>query len=338
MHECCDGEHCAELELSRPLASPCLGGGEEVVAMASKRALRAQQARRLAILRQHAKRERCRDGEEREMPEHAPDFYDLHSKGVPKAFLRLLFILVMHPGISTVCNVDVIEFFSGVGNLVRAMVDGSLVALPYELLRSQEAMDILKPAGFAVACVMALRLRSNGLAWFGTVCSSWVFLCSATSERTKFLPMGNESLSWVREANLMVSRCCLLMRLVHAKGAWWCLEQPLSSVMVYHNRMQELATHWDMWSTSFEMESFGAETSKPTKIYGNRKHVGALASMAQKHKKQHTKRKRNRKVEVVKSHFDKEGRRRVSGGKDLKATSLGWAWERALFVLNTCHS
>ena len=37
----------------------------------------------------------------------------------------------------------------------------------------------------------------------------------------------------------MVSRVILLVRILHSRGVFWVLEQPMSSLMVHHPRFQE---------------------------------------------------------------------------------------------------
>ena len=66
----------------------------------------------------------------------------------------------------------------------------------------------------------------------------------------------------------MVSRMCLLLLVVLSKGARWILEQPSSSLMPYHPRMQHaaiMARH----SVFTWMGCFGAATRKATKLFDN---------------------------------------------------------------------
>jgi hypothetical protein len=42
--------------------------------------------------------------------------------------------------------------------------------------------------------------------WMGVLCSSWVSICRATSQRSYLDPLGNESLQFVASGNKMASR------------------------------------------------------------------------------------------------------------------------------------
>ena len=74
------------------------------------------------------------------------------------------------------------------------------------------------------------------------VCASWVWLNRATSMRNAITIFGDVSKPYVREANLHVSRCALLMRLALAKRCKPVLETPATSIIEYHPRLQEI---WD---------------------------------------------------------------------------------------------
>ena len=94
--------------------------------------------------------------------------------------------------------------------------------------------------GFLRAVGLVLRLRVGGLVWGGTPCSSWVFMNRGTSKRTASNPLGDCSEPSVRLGNLLTTRFVLLVLLGVARGAMWCCEQPMSSLMPRHPRMQQL--------------------------------------------------------------------------------------------------
>ena len=58
------------------------------------------------------------------------------------------------------------------------------------------------------------------------VCTSWVFMNMGTSMRSRMNIMGNERLPYVRDANIMVSRCALICELCIVLGVYFFLEQP----------------------------------------------------------------------------------------------------------------
>ena len=173
--------------------------------------------------------------------------------------------------------------------------------------------DMCSPQGFALCVAMVMSLKGNGLLWLATVCSTWVFMCRGTSQRSKIDPLGRTELPCVRSANLMVSRCALLMRLCHAKGGTWILEQPMSSLMIYHPRLQEILRESETFVTNFNMGAYNAPSKKPTKLYSNRTWPGDLRKKLPANSK-------FAKLDIARAKTNASGKRTVSGGKHLKAT------------------
>jgi hypothetical protein len=52
--------------------------------------------------------------------------------------------------------------------------------------------------------------------------------------------LGDESMKFVRLGNLCVVRFCLLVLLAYSRNCLWAVEQPGSSIMPDHLRMQQL--------------------------------------------------------------------------------------------------
>ena len=74
--------------------------------------------------------------------------------------------------------------------------------------------------------------------WSGIKCSTWVSISRPTTKRSFFCPLGNEALECVAQANIMASRLALVCCLVCALSATWVVEQPSSSLLFRHPRMQ----------------------------------------------------------------------------------------------------
>lgn len=89
--------------------------------------------------------------------------------------------------------------------------------------------------------VSVLRGAPDGFVkWSGIQCSSWVSISRGTTLRSFFAPLGNQDVKCVADGNVMTSRSCLVCLLVMALGGYWVLEQPASSLMFRHPRMQQL--------------------------------------------------------------------------------------------------
>ena len=129
-----------------------------------------------------------------------------------------------------------VEFFCGAAELQRAFeCEFPRKTFGYDCLRDRLAQDILTPAGFLLAIILVFRLgRSahiDALAWFGTQCSSFVWLSRSKTGRSRWNPRGDRTRYKVCRANTMVARCCLLMALGVALQVLLGLEQPDTSIM-----------------------------------------------------------------------------------------------------------
>ena len=75
--------------------------------------------------------------------------------------------------------------------------------------------------------------------WFGIVCSSWVWMCRASTGQSFINILGGNAHT-VAVANAMVSRVILLFRIAVALGHAVFLEQPTTSLMYLHPRFQDM--------------------------------------------------------------------------------------------------
>lgn len=144
-------------------------------------------------------------------------------------------------------DLDMVELFAGRGSLTEAGKQIGLDCCKFDLVNTK-ADDILAVAGFLRALRLVLRLRVGGLLWAGTPCSSWVYMNRGTSCRTASEPLGNQSQPSVRRSNIMVARVALLFMVAAARHAAWACEQPMSSLMDKHPRLQQLRSLCAGWS------------------------------------------------------------------------------------------
>jgi len=144
--------------------------------------------------------------------------------GVPKVVLRLLYLLSQYPPITS--TVNAVELFAGRMRLSKALCRKGLFVLPYDCLSVWKRMDLCTDFGFALALWFVMCLQPGGLLWLAPVCTSWTFVNRWTSGRNPILIEGDATLEYVRLANLMVSRCALLIWVAEAKMCSWVVEQP----------------------------------------------------------------------------------------------------------------
>jgi len=202
----------------------------------------------------------------------------LRNKIAPILFNILLW-LHNCSGVSNEQDTDYIEFFAGVAAVKRHVASMGWKALAYDVDYHSKLHNILGKEGFLTAVQWLRRLRVHGGTHWATVCSTWVWICRATSGRTEDRPLGRPELCRaVDEANMMVSRCALLLLWLQSTCRTWILEQPSSSLMCLHPRMLFLRDicgqswrHTHTW-----MGMFGASTPKATRLWSSSRSVYAL--------------------------------------------------------------
>ena len=126
---------------------------------------------------------------------------------------------------------DCAEYFSGVGHVGGSFVERGYMAALYDIDRSGDFEDLTKPEGFLTAVTTTIKCKPGALAHWATVCSSWVWVCRATTKRSLLNPHGDTRHAFVAEGNVMVARMVVLILVGLALGQQWILEQPSSSIM-----------------------------------------------------------------------------------------------------------
>ena len=160
-------------------------------------------------------------------------------------------------------NVEVIEWFCGVGHVAQGCSENSLAALGYDRDRSAQ-QDMLTDDGFLLALVLVLSLARFGTQHFATVCSSWVWMAWDKTGRSIATPMGLSRPS-TRRGNLMVTRACILGLIGLSRKAAYVLEQPSSSLMFNHTRQSQEPSSL-FWKIYTWMLAFGGLTPKRTTL------------------------------------------------------------------------
>lgn len=91
--------------------------------------------------------------------------------------------------------------------------------------------------------VSVLRCSEEGfICWMGVLCATWVAISRPTTMRSFFRPLGREDLRCVAEGNAMGSITALICLLIVALGGDFCVEQPGSSMLWQHPRLQYICT------------------------------------------------------------------------------------------------
>lgn len=90
-----------------------------------------------------------------------------------------------------------------------------------------------------------------------------------STHRSRSTPEGRSDSESVRQGNVLAYRCFILLWIAAAKGVFWTMEQPGTSVMEYLPGFQQLAKRTAVRRLIFEMADFGAPTPKRTILYSS---------------------------------------------------------------------
>ena len=200
----------------------------------------------------------------------------LHMARAPRRLLQLVVWVFLAGLIDS--ELDAAEFFAGDMAITSQLQTIGYAAFPFELKLDNEGHDILTDSGFCFALSLVCKLRRGGLAWFGIVCSTWVFMSRSTTGRHYCAPLGNMT-DVVKKANCMTSRVVLLYWLASAQGCLVILEQPSSSLLYMHPRFQAMLRNVPTYLTKVFLGHFHAESPKLVHLYSNMPCVADVLKM-----------------------------------------------------------
>lgn len=173
------------------------------------------------------------------------------------AILTSIAVSLPRPETPTVFQED----FCGTHNLSNAIFQYGFPVIARDIDMSRH-LDFIGTLGF-VAVIAGLRsIIEGGLCWFGLPCSTWIFMSRGSTKRTRLRPRGQRRFKKVREANKMARRVVYACRYVEAKGAYWVIEQPISSLVVLYPPMRSLLRRAGVRQIHVPLGQFGATSMK----------------------------------------------------------------------------
>ena len=199
--------------------------------------------------------------------------------GAPVLLMNILFFLFQAPSVSNVRDLLCVEYFAGVSSVYRGAVARGFPSAKCDIIFEPHLHDIMSVSGFIYAIQLARRQCAGALSHFATVCSTWVWICRASTKRSVLEPLS--PFPWsdcVANANNMVARMSLLLMICMGLDAIWVLEQPSSSLMCLHPRMVQLKKAMEhlggpskrsWWHTHTWMGMYGGRTPKATRLWSN---------------------------------------------------------------------
>lgn len=132
---------------------------------------------------------------------------------------------------SSMRDLDMVELFSGEGELTRQCRSYGIDCRGFDILKNP-LHDLASAEGFCIALTQTLRVKRNGVIWGGNPCSSWVWISDhSTKRRSSLGVMGDEEVPSVALTNCLAARFALLAMIAVIRGLFWCVEQPMSSLL-----------------------------------------------------------------------------------------------------------
>ena len=151
------------------------------------------------------------------------------------------------------------EDFAGAHALSKAVFEAGYACMARDIKMSRK-LDITSTVGF-MAILQGLRCLAIGaLAWLAVPCSSWIFLSRGSSKRTRLRPKGKRTFKKVSLANKVARRVVYLCHYIEKKGAFWCIENPTSSIINQYPPMRELLDRPEIREIRVNLGQFGASS------------------------------------------------------------------------------
>ena len=184
------------------------------------------------------------------------------SWGLPAGWLPIILACL---AASSVKDLSGVEVFAGEKVIAAGLARQRLSCKTIELADGQ---DLTTESGLKLAICYLCRCQQNGLAWFGTVCSSWVFVGRSNGGRYSWWPSGNITRPYTRAHNKLADITVDLAWLAFCLGLHVVIEQPMSSCLFGYLPMAKLVAKMGLERTSVHLDGFGSTSMKPLQLYG----------------------------------------------------------------------
>ncbi|CAK8988137.1 unnamed protein product [Durusdinium trenchii] len=246
----------------------------------------------------------------------------LYKLKAPKVLAFACLLLLWNTSIDHSQELFFIESFAGNAEATRSVQSTFPQRMAVALdLKYSETLDINSNSGMGAALVAVLKGDADGFVhWMGIQCSTWIGTSRGSTGRSKSNPLGVDSES-NRRANLMTARLALLCLLTVALNGTFVIEQPISSLIMHHPRMQCLHASFEIYRCGFWMWWYGARTPKRTVLWSSSRAVGQFwTRRLQRVKVEQARALDPNPPQPVKKYKDSEGKPRYHGTADLTKT------------------
>ena len=121
----------------------------------------------------------------------AQEFRRMKRCGLPQ-WLYLMMACFMIQGVDLTRSLDCLDFVVGACGIKKAWLDNGHRAMSHEIKHNDVFQDINSNEGFVTCLLYGSKVRPGGIAAFGVVCSTWIWMCLKSTGR-HLHPMGHQS-------------------------------------------------------------------------------------------------------------------------------------------------
>jgi hypothetical protein len=129
----------------------------------------------------------------------------LQNLGAPRQWVYLVFLVMTCDLLCQAPYLSLVEYFSGAQELTNASLRQGRTSLGYDFINGAH-MNFMAILGFIYAINVATLVMPSHQSHAAPQCSSYTWMNSGTSQRTKTSPMGNVDEPTVRMSNCMGAR------------------------------------------------------------------------------------------------------------------------------------
>ena len=226
--------------------------------------------------------------------------------------LAALLVTLQHAFHDALEPVDFEEEFAGRHKISAACFEAGLRVICRDREMSRH-LDVLTGVGFLAALQGLRRLRRQGLYWSAPPCSTWVWVSRGSSGRSLCRVRGRRYLKQIATANKIMRRAVYLAEYAVRKGAFFCFEQPSSSLASLYPPLKRFLRRNDAAEISVPLGMHGAVSEKRVTLYTNAPYLAELGVRMDPRRRQLLRKLRSsRRLALVRKYTDKSGRQRVA--------------------------
>ncbi len=189
-------------------------------------------------------------------------------------------LAALQPMAAALPPLDALSVFDGEAAMSSALAGKHLTCESYDVWQNP-LHDVTTSAGLQECLIGVLRLRPKGLLFMSPPCKHWAWIARSGHRRSPTQPAGaGWRCSKTYHHNKIAEACAALIRLAIARNVYFCLEQPVSSLMP---QFVPLRIYLDAARASkaiVSLGSFGGRSLKYVQLLSNAGWLGKLQFLA----------------------------------------------------------